>query len=53
MRNAKPKEKAYSLSDGRGLILDIRPNGNKCWIAKLRIDKNKSAKALEHILTSG
>ncbi len=29
IKNAKPKEKPYSLSNGRGLILDIRSNGSK------------------------
>ena len=30
----KPKEKKYSVSDGRGLILEIRPNGSKYWIIR-------------------
>jgi integrase len=30
-RNAKPKEKPYSLSDGGGLALRISPAGNKSW----------------------
>ena len=29
--SAKPKEKAYSLSDGRGLQLLISPDGQKLW----------------------
>lgn len=29
---AKPKEKIYKLSDGGGLQLRIRPNGNKSWL---------------------
>jgi len=28
---AKPKEKAYTLSDGEGLQLLIKPNGSKLW----------------------
>lgn len=35
IKAAKPKEKAYYLSDGRGLILMIKPNGSKCWIARI------------------
>jgi hypothetical protein len=31
IRNAKPKEKAVKLSDGRGLFLLIQPNGAKLW----------------------
>lgn len=29
--NAKPKEKAYKLSSGRGFYLYITPNGGKLW----------------------
>ena len=34
IKQAKPKEKEYSLSDGNGLQLSIRPNGTKSWIFK-------------------
>ena len=30
-RNAKPKEKPYKLTDGKGLYLEIKPNGTKAW----------------------
>lgn len=33
-QNAKPKEKKYKLFDGRGLYLEIRPNGAKYWRMK-------------------
>ena len=29
---AKPKTKEYSLSDGDGLSLRIKPNGSKLWL---------------------
>ncbi|MDE1316463.1 tyrosine-type recombinase/integrase [Vibrio aestuarianus] len=29
--NAKGKEKSYRLSDGGGLYLHVKPNGNKTW----------------------
>jgi len=29
---AKPKEKVYTLSDGGGLQLRIKPNGSKLWL---------------------
>ncbi|MCG9691305.1 integrase domain-containing protein [Vibrio sp. Isolate22] len=29
---AKPKDKEYSLGDGNGLFLRIKPNGTKSWI---------------------
>lgn len=30
-RNAKPKDKPYKLSDGKGLYLEVKPNGTKAW----------------------
>ncbi|MEX0962943.1 MAG: integrase domain-containing protein [Pseudohongiellaceae bacterium] len=30
--NAKPKSKVYTLSDGGGLQLRIKPNGSKTWL---------------------
>ncbi|TWC30228.1 integrase [Pseudomonas sp. SJZ079] len=30
-RTAKPKEKPYKLTDGKGLYLEIKPNGVKAW----------------------
>lgn len=32
VRNAKPREKEYNLSDGDGLQLKVKPNGSKLWI---------------------
>ena len=46
IKNAKPKEKAYSLSDGRGLILDVRPNGGKFWVARIWIDGKEKRRGL-------
>ena len=31
IKNAKPKEKRYKLSDGESLILLVYPNGSKLW----------------------
>jgi integrase len=36
LRNAKPKDKQYKLSDAAGLHLLIKPNGNKYWRLKYR-----------------
>lgn len=33
---ATPKEKSYKLSDGKGLYLEIMPNGSKYWRMKYR-----------------
>ena len=32
VNKSKPKEKEYSLADGNGLYLRIKPNGAKLWI---------------------
>ena len=32
IKKAKPKEKEYSLCDGHGLLLRIKPNGSKLWL---------------------
>ena len=32
IKNAKAKTKEYSLADGRGLALRIKPNGSRLWI---------------------
>lgn len=37
IKAAKPKEKAYKLSDGGGMYLEIFPNGTKSWRLKYRI----------------
>lgn len=37
IRNAKPKEKPYKLTDSNGLYLEIRPNGSKLWRYRYRI----------------
>jgi integrase len=37
VRNSKPKDKQYKLSDSGGLYLLIKPNGNKYWRLKYRI----------------
>ena len=37
-RNAKPREKAYKLSDANGLYLQVEPNGSKLWRLKYRFN---------------
>ena len=32
IRKAKPRDKVYSLADGEGLQLRIKPNGSKLWL---------------------
>ncbi|MCF6204821.1 MAG: integrase arm-type DNA-binding domain-containing protein [Methylococcaceae bacterium] len=32
VKQAKPKDKEYSLVDGNGLALRVKPNGSKLWV---------------------
>ena len=36
--NAKPREKAYPLTDGGGLYIDVLPTGSKVWRFKYHRD---------------
>jgi integrase len=36
IRNSKPKQKPYKLSDGGGLFLSVQPGGGKWWRYKYR-----------------
>ncbi len=41
-KNAKPKEKAYKLSDGGGLYMEVTPKGGHLWRLKYRfLNKEK------------
>ncbi len=35
-KNAKPRSKPYKLAAGRGLYLEVMPNGRKYWRMKYR-----------------
>jgi integrase len=35
---ARPKEKAYRLSDGGGLLLEVSPTGAKKWLLRVMVD---------------
>ncbi|MEZ5447068.1 MAG: integrase arm-type DNA-binding domain-containing protein [Gammaproteobacteria bacterium] len=37
IRNAKPREKRYKLFDGRGLYIEVYPQGGKYWRLKYRM----------------
>jgi integrase len=44
IKNAKPHEKPYSLSDGDGLLLLVKESGAKSWVLRYRMDgKEKRA----------
>ena len=46
IRQVKPKEKRFSLSDGRGLLLEIHPNGAKYWICRVKVNGKEKRKHL-------
>ena len=35
-KKLKPREKAYKVTDGQGLYLEVMPTGGKCWRLKYR-----------------
>ncbi|SMF58175.1 protein of unknown function [Pseudomonas sp. LAIL14HWK12:I11] len=43
-RTAKPKDKPYKLTDGKGLYLEVKPNGTKAWRYRFSIRITDTAK---------
>lgn len=41
VRNAKRKDKRYTLADGLGLHLEVWPSGRKSWFARYRLPEGK------------
>lgn len=39
-RTAKAKERAYKLSDDKGLYLEVKPNGVKSWRYRFKLEKD-------------
>jgi integrase len=39
-RAARPREKAYKLADGGGLVLEVKPNGVKAWRYRFKLTTN-------------
>ncbi|MGH8681988.1 MAG: Arm DNA-binding domain-containing protein, partial [Burkholderiales bacterium] len=37
LRNLKPRAKAYQAADGEGLVLEVRPSGQKAWLYRYRL----------------
>jgi len=42
VRNAKPKDKSYTLGDGDGMYLEVMPNGTKFWRMAYRQPNGKN-----------
>ena len=38
LRNLKPREKAYKVSDFEGLFVLVKPRGSRLWQFKYRLD---------------
>ena len=36
-RNAEPRDKPYKLTDGKGLYLEVKPNGVKAWRYRFKL----------------
>lgn len=43
-RSAKPKDKPYKLGDGKGLYLEVKPNGVKAWRYRFELAKDGQRK---------
>lgn len=43
-RNAKPKDKPYKMPDGRGLYLEVKPNGVKAWRYRFELREGGTVK---------
>ncbi len=39
IQTAKPRDRAYKLTDGRGLCLLVQPNGSKWWRYRYRFER--------------
>ena len=39
IRKAKPTDKPYRMADGKGLYLEVMPNGSRYWRMKYRFDE--------------
>ena len=46
VRKAKPQAKAFKMSDGGGMYLEVSPNGSKYWRLKYRFDGKEKKLAL-------
>ena len=49
LKSLKSKEKVYRVSDGRGLYIELNPNGSKYWRHKYRyLGKEKRMSVVLH-----
>ncbi|WP_159347227.1 tyrosine-type recombinase/integrase [Roseomonas harenae] len=45
--SAKPREKVYRLSDGNGLLLEVRPAGGKAWLYRFMLSGRRRGMGLD------
>ena len=50
-RNAKPKGKPFKLTDGKGLYLEVKPNGVKAW--RYRFELLREGRRKESVFAIG
>ncbi len=43
-RAARPRDKAYKLPDGSGLVLEVKPNGVKAWRYRFKLNVQGTTK---------
>ena len=41
IKKVKPRDKKYTLSDTRNLLLEIHPNGNKFWVLRIFLNNKE------------
>ena len=46
IRNAKPRDKQYKLTDGQGMYLLIKPNGSKLWRLEYSLNNKRNTHAI-------
>lgn len=44
VKNAKPKDKPYTLADGGGMYLEVAPSGSKIWRMAYRQPNGKNTR---------
>jgi integrase len=37
IKNLKPRDRAYQIADGGGLVLEVRPGGQRAWLYRYRL----------------
>ena len=46
IKNSKPKDKPYKMADGRGLYIEITPQGSKRWRFRYRFERKQKLLSL-------